>query len=245
MCIVNCPLMFCVFFYCCRLQLEKAYKLCSPCKKVLQIKLYKEKETLLGSKLLSTRTTEKKNPKHEKQKRMLKMFINSTSLIIALILFILVSFEFYKNLILRCQNLLSTINNIQQIALGLLETVYSIIEMKTRMTFPSLRGYFYNIYKMKLMPKSFNLGHINIDQVNLLTQKALGTFVCFLQTIGLIWNVNSLKNTITIDLLWLVFAAATLDLALEPIYLSLIKVSATINVIFCLFCCCIMSSKFI
>lgn len=95
------------------------------------------------------------------------------------------------------------------------------------------------------MPKSFNLGHINIDQVNLLTQKALGTFVCFLQTIGLIWNVNSLKNTITIDLLWLVFAAATLDLALEPIYLSLIKVSATINVIFCLFCCCIMSSKFI
>ncbi|CAB3221448.1 unnamed protein product [Arctia plantaginis] len=166
-----------------RLQLEKAYKLCSPCKKVLQVKLYKEKETLLGSKLLATRTPEKKNQKHEKQNRMLKMFINSTSLLIALILFILVSFELYTNLTLRYQNLLSTITNIKEIALGLLET------------------------------------------------KALGAFVCFLQTIGLIWNVNNLKNTIIIDLLWLVFAAATLDLALEPIYLSLIKVICTLVVI--------------
>ncbi|CAH2073306.1 unnamed protein product, partial [Iphiclides podalirius] len=60
-----------------RLQLEKAYKLCSPCKKILQSKLHKEKETFLGSKLLQTRTPEKKQQKHqEKQSQIIKNLVN-------------------------------------------------------------------------------------------------------------------------------------------------------------------------
>lgn len=199
------------------------------------MKLHKEKETLLGSKLLETRSPEKRNNKLEKQNKLLKKFINNTSMLIAVILFILVSFELYTNLTLRYKNLLSTITNIKQIALGLLERIYSIVEMKTTMTFPSLETYFYDIYDVKMMPKSFNLRHMKFDQINLTIQKALGSFVCFLQIIGLIWNVNSLKNTIIIDLQWLVFVTATLGqryVALEPIYLSSIKV-CIIQGIFC------------
>ncbi|XP_075969931.1 uncharacterized protein LOC142972579 isoform X2 [Anticarsia gemmatalis] len=217
-----------------RLQLEKAYKLCSPCKKVLQTKLHKEKESLLGSKLIEKRTPDKRNVKRERRNEFLKKFINNTSMLIAVILFILVSFELYTNLTLRYKNLLSTITNIKQITLGLLERVYSIIEMKTTMTFPALENYFYDIFDMKMMPKSFNFRQVKFDQVNLTTQKALGSFVCILQTIGLIWNVNSLKNTLILDLQWLVFVAASLGhqyVALEPLYLSLAKMICTLIVI--------------
>lgn len=215
-----------------RLQLEKAYKLCSPCKKVLQMKLHKEKESLLGSKLLETRTPEKRTVKHDNQ--FLKKFSNNTSMLIAVILFILVSFEFYINLTLRYKNLHSTIINIKEIALGLLERIYSIIEMKTTMTFPWLQRYLYDIYNMKLMPKSFNFSDLYVDQFNLTIQKALGSFVCFLQTIGLVWNVNKLKDTIIIDIQWLVFVVATLGnhyVAFEPIYLNLAKMLCTLTVI--------------
>ncbi|CAH1645865.1 unnamed protein product [Spodoptera littoralis] len=219
-----------------RLQLEKAYKLCSPCRKVVQMKLHKEKETLLGSKLLETRTSDNKSEKEKqyKQTKLLRKLINNTSMLIAVILFILVSFELYTNLTLRHKNLLSTITNIKVIVLGLLERIYSIIEMKTTLTFPALENYFYDINIVNMMPKSFNFRHINVDQLNISTQETLGSFVCFLQIIGLIWNVNSLKNTILIDMQWLVYVIATLGhryVAVEPIYLSLIKIMCLFIVI--------------
>ncbi|XP_021180893.3 uncharacterized protein LOC110369702 [Helicoverpa armigera] len=217
-----------------KMQLEKAYKLCSPCRRVLQMKLHKEKETLLGSKLLETRTSERINQKQLKENKLLRKLINNTSMLIAVILFILVSFELYTNLTLRYKNLLSTITNIKEIVLGLLERIYSIIEMKTTMTFPALENYIYDINIVNMMPKSFNFRHIQIDQLNMTTQETLGSFVCFLQIIGLIWNANSLKNTIIIDFQWLMFAIATIGhryVAVEPIYLSLIKTLCTFIVI--------------
>lgn len=226
LCILNNYLLIQYFLF--RLQLEKAYKLCSPCRKVLQMKLHKEKETLLGSKLLETRTSDQRNQKQNKHYGLLKKLINNTSMIIAVILFILVSFELYTNLTLRYKNLLSTITNIKEIMLGLLERIYSIVEQKTKMTFPALEIYFYDINIVNMMPKSFNFRQIHIDQINMTTQKALGCFVCLIQIIGLIWNINSLKNTIIIDLQWLIFVIATLGnhlVVVEPIYLSFIKVS--------------------
>ncbi|KAJ8725892.1 hypothetical protein PYW08_004075 [Mythimna loreyi] len=217
-----------------RLQLEKAYRLCSPCRKVLQTKLHKEKETLLGSKLLETRTSEKTNQKQLKENKLLQKLVNNTSMLIAVILFILVSFELYTNLSLRYKNLLSTITNLKQIVLGLLQRIYSIIEMKTTMTFPALDNYFYDLDIVNMMPKSFNFRQMHIDQFNMTTQETLGSFVCFLQIIGLVWNVNSLKNTILIDLQWLIFVIATIGhryVAVEPIYLSFIKTLCTFVVI--------------
>ncbi|CAH0604939.1 unnamed protein product [Chrysodeixis includens] len=214
-----------------RLQLEKAYKLCNPCRKVLQMKLHKEKESLLGSKLLETRTADKRNQKKYKQNELLTKLINNTSMLTAVILFILVSFELYTNLSLRYKNLLSTITNIKEIIIGLLQRIYSIIEMKTNMTFPTLENYFYDIDIVNLMPKSFNFRQLPIDHVNLMTQKVLGCFLCILQIIGHIWNTHSLKQSIVIDLQWLVFVIATLGqnyLAVEPMYLSLIKILCTL-----------------
>lgn len=223
-----------IVFLISRLQLEKAYKLCSPCRKVVQMKLHKEKETLLGSKLLETRTSDKINQKRLKENKMLRKIINNTSMLIAVILFILVSFELHTNLSLRYKNLLSTITNIKQIGLGLLQRIYSIIEMKTTMTFPALDNYLHDLNIVNMMPKSFNFKQIHIDQFNMTTQETLGSFVCFLQIIGLVWNVNNLKNTILIDVQWLLFVIATLGhrySAVEPIYLSLIKVG-TFRILF-------------
>lgn len=148
-------------------------------------------------------------------------------MLIAVILFILVSFELYTNLTLRYKNLLSTITNVKEIVLGLLQRIYSIIAMKTSMTFPGLEHYFYDINIVNMMPKSFNFRQIHIDQFNMTTQETLGSFVCFLQIIGLVWNANSLKNTILIDSQWLIFVIATIGhryLAVEPVYLSFVKV---------------------
>lgn len=147
-------------------------------------------------------------------------------MLIAVILFILVSFELYTNVTLRYKNLLSTITNITQIVLGLLQRIYSIIEMKTTMTFPALENYVYDINIVNMMPKSFNFRQTHLE-LNMTTQETLGSFICFLQIIGLIWNVNSLKNTIIIDLQWLIFVIATIGhryVTVEPIYLSFIKV---------------------
>lgn len=209
-------------YYCYRNQLEKAYKLCSPCKKVLQTKLYKEKETLLGSKLLETRTPEKKNQKQkENQDKLLRNFVNGSSGSIAGILVILLALECYNNA-LKHKNLSSTIYNIKEIIYSLLERIITIIKMKTLLTFPSLEDFYdvKNILNLDIL-ESFNTG------LNELTQKALGGFVCLIQIIGIIWNTNKLKYTIIIDLLWLIFVVASLtkqDVFAEPLTISLIKV---------------------
>ncbi|KAG6449451.1 hypothetical protein O3G_MSEX006081 [Manduca sexta] len=211
-----------------RLQLEKAYKLCSPCKKVVQIKLHKEKETLLGSKLLEKRTPEKKNHKKDKQTQILKSFINSTSMLIAFILFILVSFEFYKN-ITKYENLHSTITNIKEILTGLLERICSIVKMKTLQTFPILETYdIDNITHLHSnLPNMFNFEHKQFDSINTMIQKALGGFVCLIQIVGNVWNVNSLKYTVAFDLLWSVFVIMSIadkTVAVDPLIISCFKV---------------------
>ncbi|XP_072943533.1 uncharacterized protein [Epargyreus clarus] len=208
-----------------RLQLEKAYKLCSPCKKVLQMKLHKEKETLLGSKLLETRTPERKNQKEkENQDNRLRNFVNSTSASIAGALVILVALECYSNA-MKHKNLSSTIYNIKEIVYSLLERIINIVKMKTLLTFPTLENYNDIKNTMNLdMLESFNTG------LNDMAQKALAGCVCLIQIIGIIQNTNKLKYTISIDLLWFVFVVASLmhrDVPVEPLFMSLIKLAST------------------
>lgn len=218
------------------MQLEKAYKLCSPCKKVLQVKLYKEKETLLGSKLLETRTPDKKNRKQDIQSKKLQSFINGTSKFVAGILFILISIECYRN-IMKEKNLPTFILNVKEIISSLLERLYSIIKLKTLMTFPSLENNINdvnNLLYFTVLPKELNLGNVYTEHVNMLTQQALGGFICLIQIIGLVWNSNKLKYTIFIDLLMSVFmiiSIANKAMAMDPITMSLVKVGKMMYVL--------------
>ncbi|CAG9784000.1 unnamed protein product [Diatraea saccharalis] len=214
-------------------QLEKAYKLCNACRKVLQLKLHKEKEILLGTKLLENRTPDKRQQKQVKQKQLFKATINNTSMFIAGILVIFVSIECYLNA-LKFENLPSNIRNIVDIMLGLIDRIVSIIKMKTILTFPSLEKYFY--FEMPVMenliPKLYSLdeieGHLS------LTQKALGGFVCLIQIIGHLWNINKLNYTIIIDLLWSVFVFTSIvhqTQSIDPIFMSLIKLTSVLAVL--------------
>lgn len=212
------------------MQLEKAYKLCGPCKKVIQVKLHKEKETLLGSKILETRTPEKNNRKQDIQSKKLQSFINKTSKFVAGLLFILILLECYKT-IMNQKNLPAFIVNAKEIISSLLERVYSIIKLKTLMTFPSLENYISDVNNLlysDVLPKQLNLSIIHTDIVNILPQKLLGGFICLLQIIGLIWNINKLIYTIFIDLLMSVFmiiSIAQKAMAMDPFIMSLVKVS--------------------
>lgn len=209
------------------MQLEKAYKLCTPCKKVLQTKLHKEKETFLGSKLLQTRTPEKKQQRQqEKQSQILRNLVNGSSTLIAGILILLVAFEYWHS-IKKYKNLLNTMHNIQDIIFSLFDRIFTIIKMKTFMTFPNLEIIFYDMNNVDdiEMFKNLKTGHLN--HVNDLTQKALGGFVCFIQIVGHVWNINKLNYSIVIDLLWSVFAVISIahkSVPLDPILMTSVKV---------------------
>lgn len=219
------------------MQLEKAYKLCSPCKKVLQVKLHKEKETLLGSKLLETRTPEKKSRKQDIQSKKLQSFINKTSKFVAGVLFIMILLEFYKNIV-KLKNLPAFILNAKEIISSILERVYSIIKLKTQMTFPSVENYISDINNLlyfEVLPNQFNLRNVYTEHINVLTQKVLGGFICLIQIIGLVWNVNKLKYTIFIDLLisvFMIISIANKAMTMDPIIMSLVKVGKMINCFF-------------
>ncbi|KAL0894221.1 hypothetical protein ABMA27_014234 [Loxostege sticticalis] len=218
-----------------KVQLEKAYKLCSPCKRVLQMKLHKEKETLLGAKLLESRTPDKSSKKTVKRSQMLKSIINNTSMLIAGVLVLIVSVECYKN-VLKSNCLSSTIINSKDTVLELLERIIVILKMKVMLTFPTLENYLRNINSIPLtemMPEIF-IGK-EIETVFTMTQKMLGGFVCLIQIVGHVWNINKLKYTIIIDLLWSVFVIATIAHApadIDPLLISLIKLTSALAVLF-------------
>lgn len=207
------------------MQLEKAYKLCSPCKKVLQMKLHKEKETLLGTKLLENRSPEKKNcQKYETRK--LKSFINNTSKCVATVLLILISVESYRNL-LKENNISSTLINAKQILMDVFERIIAIIKVKMFMTFPSLENYLNDLNVLYLELPKYVFTSNSLDQVNVLMQKALGCFVCLIQIIGHVWSTNKLTHTIIIDLLWTVFVMTTIAhqyIAIDQTIMCFIKV---------------------
>ncbi|KAL4719671.1 hypothetical protein ACJJTC_007608 [Scirpophaga incertulas] len=213
--------------------LEKAYRLCSPCKKVLTMKLNKEKETLLGTKLLEKRTPDKIKQKIERENQRLKTIINSTSKIIAWLLVFLVSIEFYKNMT-RYKHLSVTLNNLNDILFEIAGRIVSIIKMKILLTFPTLEEYIlYDWNKLIVMEKMWTVINIHeFDKHLSTTQKTLGGFVCLIQIIGHIWNVNKLKHTIIIDILWSVFV--TTFIVKYPVDLpiiSLIKLASTLAIL--------------
>ncbi|CAH0406297.1 unnamed protein product [Chilo suppressalis] len=216
-------------------QLEKAYKLCSPCRKVLQMKLHREKETLLGKKLLENRTPDKKQRKQEKKSQVLKAIINNTSMFIAGVLVLFVSMECYV-VIMNHKNVPCYISNVKQIALGIIDRIVSIIKMKMILTFPSIEKYLHYFNELHLMGKVSELHSLaDAEGYFTLTQKALGGFVCLIQIIGHIWNINKLKYTIVIDLLWSVFVITSIlhhPQSLDPLYVSLIKLTSTLSVLF-------------
>lgn len=189
------------------------------------MKLNKEKETLLGSKLLEQRTPEKKQNKIN-ENQLFKNFINKSSTFIATILFILVCTEFYK-IISEIDNLSSTIKNIRLIMTGLLERLFTIMKMKTIQTFPFLENYEITTSMYSYMPLPNVFKYKDIDFWNITTQKALGGLVCSIQIVGNMWNVNTMKYTIILDGLWLVFVfMSTADhVLLDPLYICGVKVS--------------------
>ncbi|CAG9585118.1 unnamed protein product [Danaus chrysippus] len=211
---------------CYRLKLEKAYKLCSPCKKVLQIKLHKEKETLLGSKLLEMRTPEKKLQKSARRNEFCKNVINNASKLIAGVLIVLVMIECYENA-LKHKSLSYTLNYIKEMLNNILQRIVSIVRMKTFLTFPSLEKHFTDIDNIDIFT-NFDSG------LNDLTQKALGGFVCFIQIVGHFWNINKSNYSVVIDLLWSLFVITSIvngRVDVDPLIMSLLKLSSTLAVL--------------
>lgn len=142
-------------------------------------------------------------------------------------LVLVVSIELYFS-IRKHNSLPHTVTNAIQIISGLLERLMSIAKMKTLLTFPTLENYLIDLNILfNKWPKSLNLTNEDIDNFIKLTQKALGGFVCFIQIIGHVWNVNKQKYTIATDLLWSVFVITSMVhcTAVDPIIMSLIKVS--------------------
>lgn len=173
----------------------------------MQIKLHKEKALLLGTKLLELRTPDKKATKLEMQTSTLKTLINNASMLINFMLFFLVTYEFYTDLI-KNKNLSKTLTNVTEIMNSLLDRVYSIMKMYIFLTFPSIKSYVsdIHIYTIDIMPKAnYSVDLNKLADTNLMIQKALGGIVCLIQIVANIWNVNSLKNTIVLDLLWSIF----------------------------------------
>ncbi|XP_014370834.2 uncharacterized protein LOC106720630 isoform X1 [Papilio machaon] len=206
-----------------KLQLEKAYKLCSPCKRVLQHKLNKEKETFLGSKLLETRTPEKKlEKKQQNNNQILSNLINGSSELLAVILFVLVAIDVIDN-IKKHKSLLTTMHYIKNIIFTLFERVFNIIKMKAFMTFPILEN---SLYDMDQVESIDMLQYFKIESIyyfNDLTQKILSCFVCFIQIVGVILKTSKANYSMMIDLLWLVFTITSIShksIKLDPIYKS-------------------------
>ncbi|XP_059056954.1 uncharacterized protein LOC131850670 [Achroia grisella] len=219
-----------------RTQLDKAYKLCSPCKRVLHTKLYKEKETLLATKLLETRSLDKRNQQIDTHHQILKSSINNIAMLIAIILVFVVTVELHTN-IMKDKNLYMSVTNIKEITCGLLERIASIARMKTVMAFPSLENYFidldYTFFSVERWPKILYFKISNLDNFTILTQKILGGFVCVIQIMGHVWNVNKQKHIILIDLLWSVFVLTALahhSTAIDPVIMSIIKLSSILLV---------------
>lgn len=128
-------------------------------------------------------------------------------MLINFMLFFLVTYEFYTDLI-KNKNLSKTLTNVTEIMNSLLDRVYSIMKMYIFLTFPSIKSYVsdIHIYTIDIMPKAnYSVDLNKLADTNLMIQKALGGIVCLIQIVANIWNVNSLKNTIVLDLLWSIF----------------------------------------
>lgn len=220
-----------IFYFCFRMQLEKAYKLCNSCKRTIQLKLHKEKETLLGHKLLESRVQGQSLHKNKTENQKLKIFINKTAMIIARFLLVILALECYRN-IMENKNLFSTIINLKEIFTGLIERITSIVKTKTLITFPFLEHYLSDMKVLysDVLPKDLEIDYKHLHKVTFLIQKALGGLACLIQIIGHVWNVNSLKSSIAIDLLWTVFLIGTMSqqyVGIDPAILSLVKVNKT------------------
>lgn len=230
-----------IYFMYFRLQLEKAYKLCSPCRKVVQKKLNKEKETLLGAKLLQSRTPEKKccyNVKQQKFKR-LKNVIKYTSNFIGRIFLMLVLIEFVQ-VAMKSQIMQITVTTSSEIMFNILERVLSVLKAKTFMTFPVLENivnYIYDIISLD----NFNVHIFNepinyvkskaADNVNDNVQKIFGGVGCALQIIGHLLEIYSLKNAFLFDIMWtiIVLCVTQSSLPIHGLLLCTIKVMYFIN----------------
>lgn len=206
--------------------------MCSPCKRVLQYKLNKEKESFLGSKLLETRTPEKKlEKKQQNDNQILNNLINGSSELLAVILFVLVVID-VVNSIKKHKSLLTTMHYVKNIILTLFERIFNIIKMKTFITFPYLES---SLSDMEQVESIDMLQYFPIEQLyyfNDMTQKILSCFVCFIQIVGLILKTSKLNYSIMIDLLWLMFTITSIShktMKLDPVYKSCFNVSEIKN----------------
>ncbi|KAJ2952986.1 hypothetical protein O0L34_g7361 [Tuta absoluta] len=220
-----------------RMQLEKAYRLCSPCKKVLQMKLHKEKEVLLGTKLLETRTPDKNAQKQDLKNQKMSNFIHSMSIYLAGSILILVSVECYSN-VLKNKELLSSLNSTKDILYGLLERIISIIKIKMLMTFPILEVYLIDINLIQLedkWPKHLDLVNLydRVRNYNILTQEALLGLAVLTQAFGYIWSKYRVKSAFATDLLWATFGITCIiqhSMEIYPTTMSLCKLSCLLAV---------------
>nr|XP_034839653.1 transmembrane protein 201-like [Maniola hyperantus] len=174
-----------------RTHLEKAYKLCSPCERILQKKLYKEKVFFLDSKILETRASDKNDRKIQKQNETIKNLINTV--LIAIMLAVLVVVECQGNTLTHLKNLSNTIYIIlKQIIWNPVERIFQIVKMTPLFIFPSLEDI--DIYNIDTGIFTSFIGFNN------LMQKALGGVAYFIQITKNIWNI--IKAQCAIDFLW-------------------------------------------
>lgn len=194
------------------------------------MKLYKEKESLLGSKLLHSRTPEKKCHIKSKENEVLTNTISKITLTIVAVLIALVSIECCRKLISE-YNLTKTLVNYKEIVYGLIERLVSIVKVKSSVTFPSLSNlhhvtsylnidiipnYFYDYFNLK-----------SFDQMNEMLQEIFGGICCLIQILGHVLNVNRQKYAFINDILLTAFMTvcmAQYSVPTSPIVLCFVKV---------------------
>lgn len=219
------------------LLLEKNYKLCTPCKKVVQLKLYKEKELLLRSKLLQSRTSTERKKSNESQYKIIKSIINRTTFMISAILILLVAVELYEE-VMKISNISITIRNCNKIISGLCQRIFSIVKAEAYNTFPELRNYSYYLFDVDNIDYDFKLydtyikSNLLFDNANNAAQKTLGAIGCILQIIGHLLYVDTIKYVIVSDLLWSLFVMTFIMqyiLNTDPIVMTVVKVIYLFN----------------
>lgn len=188
-----------------RLQLEKAYKLCSSCKNMVKSKLHNEKANLLGSKLLQSRSPNKEQKKTEKgQTSNMTRHINLLLILIATILFGLS----LRDVVLRYQSvLIPKTSEYINLLYKFIENIVLILKGKLFIAVPMLKDYekILTSYKYDIDYKQFGLDFIlslsKLVHLNLI-HKLLSLLGYFTQNLCQFINVDIVKYSSIFDLLW-------------------------------------------
>lgn len=213
--------------------LEKSYTLCKPCQRVLQKKMHREKEVLLGAKVVQSRMQDKKLCAKKHKFETLCNIMDYVSVNIERVLLLLIVTETVKAL-WSYEMTQNTISYSKEVLYTLLERMLSIAKIKILTTFPMLEDYSNTIYDM------FNLSYdggiyVNNEYVvvsNNMAQKCLAGAGCALQILGHLVEMHVLKYAVIFDVMWLLLCVMQFNVPLNGLMINFVKVICILSIFY-------------